>query len=68
MNTSANQTQSGEKKKSKKELIKWIGTKATKEEDLKKGYWSQNAFPKGKKKTGNQVLINMLFKYDRYFG
>ena len=49
-------------------MIKWIGTKATKDEDMKKGYWSQNEFPKGKKKTGNQIIINMLFKYDRHFG
>lgn len=42
--------------------------KATNETDLKKGYSSHNAFPQRNKKTGNQVIVNMLFKYERYFG
>lgn len=49
-------------------MIKWIGTKVMREEDLRRGQWSQNGFPKRGKRTGNQVIINMLFKYDRYFG
>lgn len=42
--------------------------KATNETDLKKGYSSHNAFPQRNKRTGNHLIMNMLFKYDRHFG
>ena len=50
--------------------MKWIGIKANHEYINADEVSSPklNYFPKRKKKTDNQAILNLLYKYDRHFG
>lgn len=49
------------------DIVKWVGVKGVDPFQLDKGYLSRNAFPQRKTKASDQMILNLLIKYDKHY-
>lgn len=50
------------------ETLKWVGVKQISQIEVDRSFCNRNAFPQRKTKGSDQLIINMLMKYEKHYG
>ena len=50
------------------ETLKWVGVKPICQQEADRSFSNRNAFPQRKTKGSDQLIINMLMKYEKHYG
>lgn len=59
---------SGEEPKKIQDIVKWVGVKGVDQLDVDRSYLNRNAFPQRKTKGSDQMIMNLLIKYEKHYG